>query len=52
MLATLAIINLTVAAVLINETADTRAEQQATAIVATVDTKALSTDYIAWAAED
>jgi len=51
MLATLAIINMTVAAVLITETADERVEQAPTAVVATVDTKTLNTDYISWADE-
>ncbi len=51
MLAALAIINMTVAAVLITETADARAEQVPTAVVATVDTKTLNTDYISWADE-
>jgi len=51
MLAALAIINMTVAAVLITETADARAEQVPTAVVATVDTKTLNTDYISWTDE-
>jgi hypothetical protein len=51
MLAALAIINMTVAAVLITETADARAEQVPTAVVATVDTKPLDTNYISWADE-
>jgi len=52
MLATLAIINLTVAAVLITDTAEARAEQTPIAIVATADTKTETTDYISWADED
>ncbi len=52
MLATLAIINLTVAAVLITDTAEARTEQEPTTIVATVDTKTQSTDHISWADED
>lgn len=39
MLATLAIINLAVAAVLINETADERTQPEPTAIVAVADTE-------------
>lgn len=39
MLTTLAIINMAVATALINETVDTQATQEPTAIVATVDTE-------------
>jgi len=52
MLATLAIINMTVAAALIADTADARAEQTPVAVVQTVDTPKQSTDYIAQAEEE
>jgi len=52
MLATLAIINMAVAGVLISDTIDdSNAQQEQVAIVATVDTAQHSTDYISWAEE-
>ena len=52
MLATLAIINMAVAGILINETMDERnIQQEQVAIVSTVNTAEQSTDYISWAEE-
>ncbi len=51
MLAALVVINMTIAAVLIAETADARVEQAPTVVVATVDTKSSNTEYISWAEE-
>ncbi len=51
MLAVLAIINMAVAAALINDTADARTAQEPTAIVKIVDVKAQDTKDIYWAEE-
>lgn len=51
MLATLAIINLAVAGVMISDTADAHAEQEPVAIVATVEAQTQDAEYISWTAE-